>query len=315
MGSGRDIRGSVVVIVGASSGIGRATSLAFADLGARLVLASRSPQALVAVGRACEARRAEVLVVPTDLTDAAAVDGLGRAAVDRFGHVDTWVQVAASLIAGPLGTESPEELRRVVDVNVVGAALSCRTALATFTAQGQGVLVLVGSLLGLVPNPLVPLYSMTKFATRGLALNLQRAVAGHPGVQVGLVLPGPVDTPMFQRAANHTGRQLRAIPPAVAPERIAAAIVACARRPRRQMTAGAVSYLLLGFHRLTPRLAELVVARWSAATLTRAAPAPPTSGVLFTPFPAGQVHGGWRRGRVRRRLGERLGVALARRGR
>lgn len=198
---------------------------------------------------------------------------------------------------------------------MVGATLSCRTALATFEEQGHGVLVIVGSLLGLVPNPLVPLYSMTKFATRGLALNLRQAVAGHPGVQVGLVLPGPVDTPMFERAANHTGRQLRAIPPAIAPERVAAAIVACARRPRRQTTAGGVSYLLLASHRLTPRLAEWLVVRWSAATLTRAVPAPPTSGTLFRPLPAGEVHGGWRRGRLRRRVGERLGVALARRGR
>jgi short-subunit dehydrogenase len=159
----------------------------------------------------------------------------------------------------------------------------------------------------------VPLYSMTKYATRGLALNLRQAVAGQPGLHVCLVMPGPVDTPVFQRAANHTGRQLRAIPPAYAPERIAAAIVGCARRPRRQTTAGAVSYLLLASHRVAPRMAEWAVARWSATTLTRATPAPDTSGALFAPVPIAAVHGGWRRGRLRRRLGERLGTALAQR--
>jgi short-subunit dehydrogenase len=309
----REIRGAVVVVTGASSGIGRATALAFAGLGARLVLAARDPQALGEVERACQARGAQVLVAPTDITDAAAVERLGRRAVERFGRVDVWVQAAATLIAGPLGSEPVEELRRLVEVNVVGAALSARAALATFRVQGQGTLVIVGSLLGLVPNPQVPLYSMTKYAARGLALNLRQAVAGQPGIEVCLVMPGPVDTPMFQRAANHTGRQLRAIPPAAAPERVAAAIVACARRPRRQTTAGAVSWLLLASHRVAPRLADWLVARWSATTLTRPNRTPDTSGALFAPVPIAATHGGWRRGRLRRRLGERLGTAQAQR--
>ena len=309
----RQIQGAVVVITGASSGIGRATALAFAGLGARLVLAARGPAALGEVERACRARGAQVLVVPTDITDAAAVEQLAKQAGQRFGGVDVWVQAAATMIAGPLGTEPVEELRRLVEVNVVGATLSARSALATFQAQGHGTLVIVGSLLGLVPNPQVPLYSMTKYATRGLALNLRQAVAGHPGIHVCLVLPGPVDTPIFQRSANHTGRQLRAIPPAYAPERVAAAIVGCARRPRRQTTAGTVSYLLLASHRVAPRLTDWAVARWSAATLTRPTPTPDTTGALFAPVPIAGVHGGWRRGRLRRRLGERLGTVLAQR--
>jgi len=97
------------------------------------------------------------------------------------------------------------------------------------------------------------LYSTTKFAVRGLALNLQQEVAGHPRIRVCLVLPGPVDTPFFDRAANHTGHRLRAIPPASAPERVAATILACARRPRRQATTGVVPHLALAAHRLAPR--------------------------------------------------------------
>jgi NAD(P)-dependent dehydrogenase (short-subunit alcohol dehydrogenase family) len=142
--------------------------------------------------------------------------------------------------------------------------------LTTFKAQGHGSLVLVGSLLSLLPNPLVPLYSMTKFAIRGLALNLQQAVTGHPRIRVGLVLPGPVDTPFFQRAANHTG------------------------------------------HRMAPRVAETFVARWSAASLTKRAVAAPGPGSLFDAPSTGAVHGGYRRGRVRRWLGEWLGAAQAR---
>jgi short-subunit dehydrogenase len=160
---------------------------------------------------------------------------------------------------------------------------------------------------------MVPLYSMTKFAIRGLALNLQQAVARNPRIQVSLVLPGPVDTPFFARAANHSGRQLRAIPPAYAPERIAATILACARHPRRQATAGVVSHLALAAHRIAPRATESLVARWSATFVTKKAPAAPGPGSLFDPPPTGAVHGGYRRGRLRRRLGEWLGDTQARR--
>jgi short-subunit dehydrogenase len=299
-----------VVITGASSGIGRATALAFAADGARLVLASRSQDALEQVAHECRAGGGQVLVVATDIADPAAVERLTRLAVQRFGRIDVWVEAAAVGIAGPVGSESVDEIRRLVDTNVLGSTLCARAALTTFRAQGFGTLVLVGSLLSLFPNPMVPLYSMSKFAIRGLALNLQQAVAHDPRIHVSLLLPGPVDTPFFERAANHSGRRLRAIPPAYAPERLAAKIVAVARRPRRQATAGVMSHLALVAHRIAPRATETVVARWSATLVTGPAAAASGSGSLFDPPPTGAVHGGHRRGRIRRRLGEWLGTRL-----
>ncbi|RKF26345.1 SDR family NAD(P)-dependent oxidoreductase [Micromonospora globbae] len=305
-------RDAVVVVTGASSGIGRATALAFAGEGARLVLASRSEEALAEVERDCRARGGQALVVPTDIADPAAVDRLTRLAVQRFGQIDVWVEAAAVGIAAPLGSESVDEIRRLVDTNVFGTVLCARAAVATFRAQGHGVLLLVGSLLSVLPNPLVPLYSMTKFAIRGLALNLRQEFAGHRRIRVCLVLPGPVDTPFFGRAANHSGRQLRAIPPAYAPERLAATMLACARRPRRQVTTGLVAHLALFAHRLAPRVTESVVARWSATLITRPVAAASGSGSLFDPPPTGAVDGGYRRIGVRRRLGAWLGAAQAR---
>jgi short-subunit dehydrogenase len=311
----RTFRGAVVLVTGASSGIGRATATAFAAQGARLVLASRSAEALAEVEHDCRAWGGQVLVVPTDIADPAAVERLAGLAVRRFGRIDVWVEAVAVGIAGPLGSESVDEIRRLVDTNVFGTALCARAALTAFQAQGHGTLVLVGSLLSLFPNPMVPLYSMSKFAIRGLALNLQQAVARHPRIRVCLVLPGPVDTPFFQRAANHSGRRLRAIPPAYAPERIAAKIVACARRPRRQATTGVVSHLALAAHRVAPRAAESVVARWGATFVTKPVAAPPGPGSLFDPPSKGAVHGGYRRGVIRRRLGEWLGAGIGRRNR
>lgn len=302
----------VVLVTGASSGIGRATALAFADRGASLVLASRGAQALAEVERECVSRGARVLVVPTDIADPAAVENLTASAVRRFGRIDVWVETVAVGVAGKLGSEPVEEIRRLVDVNVFGTTLCARAAMTTFREQGHGSLIVVGSLLSIFPNPMIPLYSMAKFAIRGLVLNLQQEVARYPRIHVSLVLPGPVDTPFFVRAANHTGRELRAIPPAYAPERLATTIVACARRPRRQATAGVLGHLALVAYRVAPHTTETVVARWSAALLTRPKPAADGPGALFEPPSSGRVHGGYRRGRLRSRLGEWMGVAVRR---
>lgn len=307
----RELTGSVAVVTGATSGVGRATARAFASHRARLVLAARNPEALGEVERECSDSGADVLVVPTDISQSHAPDELANAAVERFGRVDIWVEAASVLIAGRLQDTPVEELRALVDTNVAGTTLGARAALRLFESQGSGTLIIVSSLLGLLPSPLAPAYVMSKFATRGLALSLRQDVSRRGQVQVCAVLPGPVDTPMFQRAANRTGRQLRAIPPAYAPERLAATIVSCARRPRRQATAGVISRAQLLSHRIAPRPTEWLVGEWSARLLIRRAEAPGDSGAVLARQPPEEVSGGWRRGRLRRRIGERFGEWMA----
>jgi short-subunit dehydrogenase len=304
---------TVVVVTGASSGIGRATAHAFAAKGANVVLVARSHDALHEVAVECKQRGGETLIVPADIADDEAMAGVTSQALERFGRIDVWVEAAGVLVAGPFGSESVSEIRRLVDTNIVGTVLGAREALAVFDEQDHGVLIVVSSLLGLVNNPLVPLYSMTKFAIRGLALNLQRFVGRRANIHVSLVLPGPVDTGLFQRAANHTGHQLRAIPPAVSPQRVAAAIVACAERPRHQTTVGVISHVVLVGHRLAPRMTEWAVALYSAATLTRGESQDDTEGWLFRPPDGGVLPHQWRLGAARRVLGDQLGRVLAQR--
>jgi NADP-dependent 3-hydroxy acid dehydrogenase YdfG len=301
--------GAVVVITGASSGVGRATAHAFARHGAKLVLAARGEQALLAVAEECRALGAEAVVQPTDVADPDAVDRLAWRALQEFSCIDVWIDDAGVVIAAPFGQETVAELRRLVDTNVLGTLLGARAALRVFHDQGSGVLINVSSLLGIVPNPLVPAYVASKFAVRGLSLALRQDTRDR-GVRVSVVVPGPIDTPLFERSANHTGHELRAIPPAYAPERVAAAIVGCARRPRRQVTVGVVSRATLLLHRISPRLAELLVAQYSARLITRGPREEPGPGALFEPWSDGQVHGGWRRGALRRRLGESFGVRV-----
>lgn len=311
-GRNRSFDGQVVVVTGATSGVGRATALGFADLGADLVLVARSPDALAEAAEECRTKGVrhgvQVEVVPTDMGDPAAVERLVRRVLDRFGRIDVWVNAAAVIIAGPFGAEPFAEVRRLIDTNIAGYVLGSRAALAQFDHQDRGTLVNVGSLLGVTPNPLVPTYVMSKFAIRGLTLSLRHQYKNRPGIGIALVLPGPIDTPAFDRAANHTGHGLRPIPPATAPERVAAAVISAARRPRRHVEVGLLMRGLALLVRVWPRLAEWTVAKWSGALITRPQRATSTPGALFDPPVSGRVDGGWRRGgALRTGLGARAG--------
>ena len=310
----RPVEGSVVVIVGASSGVGRASALAFARKGARLVLASRNAEALHDVAEQCVHLGGKAIVVPMDVRDAGAADLVRQMAVDAYGGIDTWVNLAAVLLAGEFGSESVEEIESLVQTNIVGAVFSARAALEQFRKQEHGVLIDVSSMLGAVPNPVVPLYVMSKFAVRGLSLALHHASRAWPGVHVSVVMPGPLDTPMFDRAANHTHRRLRAIPPAISPERVAAAIVSCAQRPRTQRPVGFSSRLILLGLRVVPRFTEWSVATYSGTLLTTRDHAEETSGAVIDPVATERVHGRYRHGAMRRRLGDNYGRWAASRG-
>src|SRR4051794_16056681 len=170
---------AVVIVTGASSGVGRATALAFARHETRLVLASRSVDALEVLADQCRALGADATVVPTDVSEPRAVDALGDAAEAAYGRIDVWVNAASVLAAGMFGTTPDDEVRRLVDVNVGGNLWCARRALRAFDRQDRGTLILVSSLLGVLPNPLVPEYVMTKHAVRGLGLALRPAVAGR----------------------------------------------------------------------------------------------------------------------------------------
>lgn len=123
------VRDSVVVITGSSSGIGRATALACASAGAAVVHAARRPEALQEAARQCEAAGGEALAVPTDVTDADAVQALARRVVERFGRIDAWVNCAAVTAFAPFQEIPLEDFRRIIDVNVMGYVRGARAAL------------------------------------------------------------------------------------------------------------------------------------------------------------------------------------------
>ncbi|MGN9777540.1 SDR family oxidoreductase [Micromonospora sp. H33] len=292
-------RDLVVVVTGASSGIGRATAQAFAGRGCALALAARRGDALEQVVQECVARGGQAMAVPTDVSDAAAVEELARRTLERYGRIDVWVNNAALSMFGPFQDVPLEDFRRVLDVNVMGYVHGARAALPVMREQGSGVLVNVSSIVGVVAQPYTHAYTMAKFAIRALSASLRQElqVEGVRGVEVCTVLPATIDTPLFQHAANYTGRAVRAMPPVYRPERVARAIVNLVRLPRREVVVGPAGRALVMQSRLTPKLVEkLMAVRVDRSHLSRGRPAPASAGNLYQPAAgSGSAHGGWDR--------------------
>ena len=250
------------------------------------------------------------MALPTDITDAEAIERLVSDTVAAYGRIDVWIDAAGVLVAGDLDECPVEVLDQLIATNVRGTMLATRAALAQFRAQGDGLIINFSSILGVVPNPVVPAYTMSKFAIRGLTLCLHHT-PGLRGVRVCTILPGPLDTPLFASAANYSGRLLRSVPPSCAPERAAAAVVSCIRRPRRQVVVGLVGHIVVLGSRVMPGLTERAVAIYSGRLLVQREATPHSDGDLFEPHGRRRIDGEWRLNPLRRRAGAALGRALA----
>ncbi|KAA0095994.1 SDR family NAD(P)-dependent oxidoreductase [Mycolicibacterium sp. P1-18] len=223
----------VVVITGASSGIGRETALRYAGRRDRLVLAARTEGTLREVAEECFAAGAQDVVVhPTDIGDAEAVQRLFDLAVDTFGGVDVAVQCAAVTAFGKFEDLPAELFEAIIRTNLIGAANVARSALAHFQARGAGHLVLVGSLLGEVAVPFQSAYVASKFALKGLIRVLRQENRHLPGVRVHGVYPGPVNTPVYGTSENYLEQTPRVPPTADTPAFVARAIMREADRNR-----------------------------------------------------------------------------------
>jgi NAD(P)-dependent dehydrogenase (short-subunit alcohol dehydrogenase family) len=292
---GRDLSQSVVVVTGASSGIGRATALRLARAGARLVLTARRDRELGDAASACERTGAQVLAVPADMRDAVAVDWLAASAVERFGRIDVWINNAAVTALGRFEQIPPEVWRQVVEVDLFGYVNGARAALPQLRERG-GTLINVGSVNSRAAGPYATPYMTSKFAVRGFSESLRQELRGD-GVAVCTVLPSSVDTPLFQRAANYSGRAAKPLRPMLHPQRVAAAIVRCARRPRGEVVVGLSGRQLILMHDLARPVFERVMPLIMRREHFRREPAPPSPGNVLAPVPGWSSEtGGWKDG-------------------
>lgn len=313
----RKLSDAVVVITGASSGIGRVTALRFADRGATVVLAARREEALREVARECELKHARALVVPTDVTREELVERLAREAVERFGRIDVWVNNAAVSLFGRFDEAPTEAVLRVFETNLFGYLHGARAVLPYFREQRSGVLINVESVVADAPQPFTSAYVASKYGIHGLmeSLRMELTLERAHDIHVCAVKPASIDTPLFQQAANYAGRAVRALDPTYPPEQVADAIVALARKPAREVVVGNAGRVMAMRHSLAPRRYEKSAARMIDREHFHDRPAEPTPGNLFRPMPEfAQVSGGWRddggSGRARAALALALGGAL-----
>lgn len=285
----------VVVITGASSGIGKATAIEFARHSAKLFLCGRDAPALEQAAAESQSHGAETLTCAADAVKAEAIENARDRAVAAFGRIDVWINCAAVLSFGRFEAMPPETFKRVVETNILGYADGSRAALSQFRAQGnRGMLINVSSMLGVVGEPYVSAYVATKFAIRGLTACLRQEARDFPELHICCVLPPAVDTPIYQKASNLMGKRSRAIFPVYSPQFVARTIVWAVEHPRREVIVGSVGHLISVANRLAPMLLERLVGRLAPRLQFEDRREPATDGNLFLATEPHAINGGWK---------------------
>jgi short-subunit dehydrogenase len=246
----------VVVVTGASGGIGRELAVQLAERGDTVVLAARREEALDETAEQCRRLGAEVSIVPTDVSNEAEVARLRDAALTAWGRIDAWINNAGVTYFATLTEGSMEDHIRVIQTNLFGPMYGARAVVPHFRERGRGVLINVSSILGKTGQPFVPSYVISKFGLRGLSEALRTELADEPEIHVCTIFPYATDTPHFELAGTDITRRARAMPPAQSPEKVASAIVRLVDHPRREVHVPPIALAGLAFRRLFPRASE-----------------------------------------------------------
>ncbi|WP_222194606.1 SDR family NAD(P)-dependent oxidoreductase [Modestobacter italicus] len=283
--SARALR-EVVLVTGASSGIGRASAIEFARRGASLVLVSRSATTLADAAADCRAAGATAVeCVPADVLDAEAVQAAVDRATGTFGRLDVVVHAATVMAYGRVEDLDAAVFQRVVDTAVQGTFHVFQAALPVLRDQRRGHVVVVSSLLASITAPTMGAYVAAKWGQLGLIRTLQQELRELPDVHVSAVAPGGVSTPIYDQAATVLGNTGHPPPPVYTPERVARAVVDRVAAPRRLKQSGFLNPVIIAGFRLFPPVFDTLVGPLLKVFGMSRDDAPPTTGNVFAPVP------------------------------
>jgi len=287
----KPIAEQVIVITGASSGIGLATAQAAAERGARLVLAARSAETLDGICADINAGGGQAVAVQADVGSREDVDRLAQTAIDQFGRIDTWINNAGVAIYGRLEEVSEADSRRLFDTNFWGVVNGSLAALPYLRANG-GALINIGSEVSDAVVPLQGMYSASKHAVKGFtdALRVEVEELDKAPVSITLVQPTAVDTPYPQHAKNYMAREPKLPRPQIDPEDVAGAILDAAAKPTRDVRVGSMAVFNTIAAKVMPGIADKMSARQADRQQYDEPPRNPEGG-LWRPAGEGRVHG------------------------
>ena len=257
----KPVRDQVIVITGASSGIGLATALLAGDLGARLVLNARSADTLDALVEHLAEQGGEAVAVAGDIGDQAVAGRIAASAIERFGRIDTWVNNAGVSIYGRLVDVTDEDNRRLFDTNFWGIVYGSLAALPHLR-ETRGSLVNVGSEVSEAVVPLQGMYSASKHAVKGFTDALRIELLHEDArVNITLVQPGATDTPFPQHARNYTDKEPALPTPLDNPFHVAEAILEAATSDKRAIRVSATAKLNTAMAKFVPALGDRMAAK------------------------------------------------------
>jgi len=284
----------VIVITGASSGIGLVTARLAARRGARVVLNARNEEALKQVTDEINAQGGQAIYVVADVGKYEDVQRIADEAVTRFGGFDTWVNNAGVSIYGPILEQSLADQRQLFETNYWGVVHGSMVACAHLKQRG-GALINIGSVLSDVAIPIQGTYCASKHAIKGYtdALRLELEEEGAP-ISVTLIKPSAIDTPYTRHAKNLMTVEPQNPPPVYAPDLVAEAILHCAEHPERDLYVGGGGKMLAAAGQYAPKLADKLIEAMMFDVQQSDRPKPPARpDSLYVPMEDGEERGNY----------------------
>jgi NAD(P)-dependent dehydrogenase (short-subunit alcohol dehydrogenase family) len=282
----------IVVVTGATSGVGRAVSERFAREGAQIALLARGRSGLDKTAKAVERLGGTALPIPTDVADADAVDAAAAATEEALGEIDIWVNNAMTTVFAFFEDVEPDEFRRATEVTYLGSVWGTRAALKLMMPRDRGTIVQVGSALAYRGIPLQSAYCGSKHATKGFFESMRSELLNKDSnVHLTMVqLPG-LNTPQFDHCRTKMPRQPMPVPPIYQPEVAADAIYYAAHAKRRQVYVGSSTVITILGNKIAAGLGDRYLACTGVKGQQTDKPIEPRPGNLFEPADDSGAHG------------------------